>query len=122
MSHIRNKSKKTKSYKKQSSSHDKKNSKELFKNIKKLNIDQCMNQDFQKVKELALSKNIVYNSQTSQFDLCTQITKHQRKIFVGNKVAPFLKQQIFSTSSLFKNSIHSSVKKTENSDCSLCKV
>lgn len=110
---------KSKSYKNdQITKKQKQKSKKTFDNIKKFNLETCMNTELSEIRKMANQQNIIYNMETSKIDLCNKITSHQRNIFIGNKLSPFLKQQIFSDN-IFKNNINNTV---QNSDCNLCKV
>jgi hypothetical protein len=108
------------SYKKNNkiTKEEKQKSKNTFNNIKEFNLNTCMNTELNEIRKMADNQNIIYNTQTSKIDLCNKLTSHQRNIFIGNKISPFLKQQIFSNN-IFKNNINNTV---ENSDCNLCKV
>ena len=108
------------SYKKNNkiTKEEKQKSKNTFNNIKEFNLNTCMNTELNEIRKMADNQNIIYNTQTSKIDLCNKLTSHQRNIFIGNKISPFLKQQIFSNN-IFKNNINNTV---QNSDCNLCKV
>jgi hypothetical protein len=118
----KNKHDKKKSYK--NSKKDTQKSRQVMNKIKEFNMKSCMRLDDEQIKEMAKNKNIIFNASTSKIDLCTKLTTHQRNIFVGKKLAPFLKQQIFSnnifSNNIFKNNINNSL--NNSSDCSLCKV
>jgi hypothetical protein len=127
MSHTRSfkKSKKqkttrTNSYKNDKLSKEQKHKRNnTFKNMKDFNVNTCMTMELSEIRKLADKQHITYNSETSKIDLCNSISSHQRNIFIGNTVAPFLKQQIFNTTNIFKNNISNT---TENTDCNLCKI